>query len=52
MLNQSDNLNYYFLVVLLISDLYLFEEIVLLNPCFIFFENLILSSIDKVTTGT
>ena len=34
-----------------ISDLYLFQEIVLLNPCFISSKNLILSLIDKVTTG-
>ena len=34
-----------------ISDLYLFEEILLLNPCFIFFLNVMLSFIDKVTTG-
>ena len=35
-----------------ISDLYLFQKIVLLNPCFIFSKNLMLSFIDKVTTGT
>ena len=35
-----------------ISDLYLFQEIILLNPCFIFFQNMILSLMDKVTTGT
>ena len=35
-----------------IWDLYLFQEIVLLNPCFTFFKNLILSLIDKVTTAT
>ena len=35
-----------------ISDLYLLKEIVLLNPCFIFSKNLVLSLIDKVTTGT
>ena len=34
-----------------ISDLYLFQELVLLNPCYIFYKNLILSFIDKVTTG-
>ena len=35
-----------------ILDLYLFHEIVLLNDCIIFSKNLILSLIDKVTTGT
>ena len=35
-----------------ISDLYFVQEIVLLNACFIFSKNLILSLIDKVTTGT
>ena len=34
------------------SDLYLFQEIVLLNSCFLFSKNLILSFIDKLTTGT
>ena len=34
-----------------ISDLLLLQEIVLLNPCFVFFKNLIYSLIDKVTTG-
>ena len=51
MLDQSDNLNYCFLFVV-ISDLYLFQENVLLNPCFIFSKNLILSLTDKVRTGT
>ena len=36
----------------IISGHYLFEELVLLNPCFIFSKNLILSLTDKVTTGT
>ena len=36
----------------LISDLCLFQEIALLNPCFRSYENLLLSFIDKVTTGT
>ena len=35
-----------------ISDLYLFLEIVILNSCFVFSGNLILSLIDKATTGT
>ena len=50
MLDQSDNLSFFFGCVV-ISELYLFQEIVLLNPCFIFSKNLILSLIDKVTTG-
>ena len=33
-------------------DLYLFQGIVLLNPCFAFSKNLMLPLIDKVTTGT
>ena len=37
---------------IVLSDLYLFHKFVLLNPCFIFSKNLILSLIDKVTTGT
>ena len=36
----------------IISDLYLFQKIGLLNPCFMFSKNLILSLIDKVTKGT
>ena len=35
-----------------ISDLYLLHEVALLNPCFMFSRNLILSLIDKVTFGT
>ena len=35
-----------------ISDLYLFQETVILKPCFKFFKNLMLSFIDKDTTGT
>ena len=34
-----------------ISDLYLFQEMVLLNSCFIFYVNLMLSFIEKVTTA-
>ena len=41
-----------FFVCLVISDIYLFQEIALLNPSFILFKNLILSFIDKVATGT
>ena len=52
MLDQSDNPNYCFADCVVISDLYLFQEIVLLNPCFIFSKNLILSFINKVTTRT
>ena len=35
----------------LISDLYLFQETILLNPCFKCSKNLMLLFIDKVTTG-
>ena len=52
MLDESDGLNYYFFACVVISVLYMFQEIVLLNPCFIFSNNLILSLIDKVATGT
>ena len=52
MLDQLDNLTYCFFGCAIISDLYLFQNIVLLNPCFIFSKNLILSLIDKVTVGT
>ena len=48
MLGQSDNFFFFFVI----WDLYLFQEIVLLNPCFIFSKNLILSVIDKVRTRT
>ena len=51
-MDQSDNLNYWFFVSVVISDLYLFQEFVSLNPCLIFSENLVLSLIDKVATGT
>ena len=47
MQDQSNNLNY----CVVISALYLFQEIAILNPCFIFSKNLILSLIEKVTTG-
>ena len=50
MLDKSNNLNYSFLVV--ISDLYSFQEIFLLNLCFIFSKNSISSFIEEVTTGT
>ena len=43
MFDQSDKLLFFGCVF--ISDL-------LLSPCLIFFKNLILSLIDKVTTGT
>ena len=52
MLDQSDNLNYCFVVCVANSDLSLFQAIVLLNPCFMFSKNLILPLIDKETTGT
>ena len=40
-----------FLGCVIISDKYLFQEVVLLNPCLIFSKNVILSLIEKVTTG-
>ena len=52
MLDQSDNLNYCVFGYVVISDIHLFQELVLLNPCFIFSKHLILSFIDNVTTGT
>ena len=51
MLDESDNPNYCFFGCLVISDLYLFQEIVLLNPSFLFHKILVLSFKDKVTTG-
>ena len=50
MLDKSNNLNCSFLVV--ISDLYSFQQIVLLNLCFVFSKNSISSFIEEVTTGT
>ena len=49
MLDQSCNLNCCLLVVF-ISDLFLFQEIVLLNPCVKFSKKLMFSFVDKVTT--
>ena len=51
MLDQSDNLGYFFFGCVIISDLYLFQKIILLNPCFILCKSLILSFTGKVTTG-
>ena len=50
-MHQSDNLNYQFFGCV-ISDLYLFQKIVLLNPCFLISKKLVLSLMDKVTNGT
>ena len=44
-MDESDNLVF-------ISDLYLFQEIVLLNPRYIFSKNFALLFISKVITGT
>ena len=52
MLDQSYNPNYLFLCRVVISDLYLFQEILMLNPCFRFYKKLMLSFIDKKTSGT
>ena len=51
MLDQSYSLNCCFVGCVVISDLYLFQETVLLNLCFKFSKNLMLSFINKVTTG-
>ena len=51
MLDQSYNINC-FLDCVLISHLYLSQEIVLLNPCYMFSKSLMLLFIDKVTTRT
>ena len=50
-MNQSYYLIVVFFPCVVISDLYLFQEIVLPNPCFMFSKNLILSFVDKVTIG-
>ena len=52
MLDQSHNSNCCIWFGFVISDLYLLHDIVLLNPCFNFSKNSMISSIDKVTTGT
>ena len=44
-------MNLIFFVYAVISDLYLFQESVFLNPCLIFSKNLISSLIGKLTTG-
>ena len=41
-----------FFSCVLISNANLFQGIVLLNPCFLYSKNVILSFIDKVTTRT
>ena len=52
MLDQSyNNLNCCFFGCVFIADPYLFQEIVLSSPYFMFFENMLLF-IDKVTTET
>ena len=50
MLDQSNNLNYYFFGCAVISDLCLFQKIVFVNFCFKISKNLMLSLIDKLTT--
>ena len=52
MLDQSyNNLNCCFFGCVFIADSYIFQEIVLSSPYFMFFENMLLF-IDKVTTET
>ena len=48
MLDQSYNLDLFFGCTVIL-DFYLFQETVLLNPCFMFSTNLMLSFIDKAT---
>ena len=52
MLDYCHNLNYCFLGCVVITDPYLFQEILSLHPCFMFSKNLVLPPVDKVTTGT
>ena len=52
MLDESNNLNYCCFFCVVISDLCFSQKIVLLNPCFIFPKDLLLSLIDKVITET
>ena len=51
-MDQSYSLNCYFIGCIVISDLYLFQDIVLCNPYFKCSKNLVLLFIDKVTMGT
>ena len=50
MLDQSGKYKLLFFYFAVISDLYLFQETLLLNSCFIFSKNVTLSLI-KVATG-
>ena len=43
--------NHFILFCIVISDLYLFQDIVLLNPCIKFLRNFMLSFMDKLSTG-
>ena len=52
MLDQIIKIKLLFCDRVVISELYSFQETVLLKPSFRFFENLLLCFIDKVTTGT
>ena len=52
MSDQSNELNCSFFGCVVVSDLFFFQETVLLNPCFMFSKNLVLWFIDQVTTGT
>ena len=52
MLDQLNSLKLLFLVLLDISDLYLFHLIVLLNPVFSCCNRFLLPWAEKVTTGT
>ena len=52
MLDRLNDFKWLVLVWLVISDLYLFHLIVLLNPDFNCSKKLLSSFVDKVTTGT
>ena len=51
MLDQSDNVGYFFFGCVIISDLYLFQKIILSNPSFIFSKSFILLFTGKLTSG-
>ena len=52
MLDRLDNLRCFFCVRVVISDLYLFHLIVLLNPVLYCSKSVLSFLVDKVTTGT
>ena len=52
MLDRLDNLRCFFCVWLVISDLYLFHLIILLNPVLYFSKSALSFLVDNVTIGT